>query len=339
MCTFDPASPRTTAYDIHEWIHDVLNIPKHTVTVIQIDGTKRQVYIKLIDKTFVQVLLRDTNGRAEYKHLTGELSLVSISVAGMGTKRVRITNLPPEVPDDGIRAALAPFGTVLAIMEEMWSKTYGYAVANGISQVTIKLSQPVTSHLTVAGHRVLLSCEGQPATCYGCGDIGYLYPTCPMRQNRGMVPRNKQHMTYATVVATTASTPPTQSTNTTYDILHNTSENRMDSTSPKMDVTCHVVDVCVKDANLSNRRSRTAPGTQQRTECSRKPTPATRSNGARDCLHTGGCCTLCNNNTGERGSSRPEDATRPTCLLGKVCRKRPPVTHVSHYSNSVTCSQ
>jgi hypothetical protein len=33
----------------------------------------------------------------------------------MGTKRVLIANLTPEVPDDALRAALACFGTVMAI--------------------------------------------------------------------------------------------------------------------------------------------------------------------------------------------------------------------------------
>jgi len=49
VCTFDTTSPRITACDIHEWIHQVLRIPEHTVSMIQTDGTKRHVYIKLID--------------------------------------------------------------------------------------------------------------------------------------------------------------------------------------------------------------------------------------------------------------------------------------------------
>jgi hypothetical protein len=86
VCNFDPTSLRITAFDIHECIHEAVRIPEHTVKMIQIDGTKRQVYIKLIDKECVQALLRSTNGQAEYKHHTGELSIVSIAVAGMGTK-------------------------------------------------------------------------------------------------------------------------------------------------------------------------------------------------------------------------------------------------------------
>jgi hypothetical protein len=34
------------------------------------------------------------------------------------------------------------------------------------------------------GHRVLLSYDGQPTTCYGCGDTGHLYPSCPKQENR-----------------------------------------------------------------------------------------------------------------------------------------------------------
>jgi len=113
VCTFDPTGPRITACDIHEWIHQVLRIPEHTVSMIQIDGTKRQVYIKLIDNAYVQAALRETNGQAEYKHHNGVLSMVNITMAGMGTKRVRIAKLPLEVKEHAIRTASPP-------LEQYW---------------------------------------------------------------------------------------------------------------------------------------------------------------------------------------------------------------------------
>jgi hypothetical protein len=122
VCFFDPSSPHITAFDIHEWLHDVFKIPEHTVNTIQIDGTKRQVYIKSIELSYVQALFRDTNGQAEYKYTTGELSIVNITNAGMDNKQVRIANLPPEVQNASIRTHLIPFGTILTITEEMYSK-------------------------------------------------------------------------------------------------------------------------------------------------------------------------------------------------------------------------
>jgi len=140
--------------------------------MIQIDGIKRQVIIKLIDNGYVQALRRETNGQAEYKHHNGVLSIVNIAIAGMGTKRVRITNLPPEVIEHAIRTALTPFGAVLAVIEEVWPKTciyiyiYIYKVPNGVRQVTITLTKHIPSQLTVEGQRTLLAYEGQPATYY-----------------------------------------------------------------------------------------------------------------------------------------------------------------------------
>jgi hypothetical protein len=134
VCTFDPTSPRITAYDIHEWIHQVLRIPEHAVSMIQIVGTKRQVYIQLIYNVYVPALLWETNGQSEYKHHNRVLSLVNIATAGMGTKHVRIANLPPEVKEQSKRTALTSFVTVLAVIEELWTKMYRYKVHNGVLQ-------------------------------------------------------------------------------------------------------------------------------------------------------------------------------------------------------------
>jgi hypothetical protein len=104
--------------------------------MIQIDGIKQHVYIKLADADSVHALLRDTAGQAEYKHPTGKMSIVHIALAGLGTKRIRIANLPPESSNDSLRAALAPYGKIMYIQNERWSKVYRYPVDNGVRQVT-----------------------------------------------------------------------------------------------------------------------------------------------------------------------------------------------------------
>ena len=142
----------------------------------------------------------------------------------MCTKRVRIANLPPEVKEHALRTALTPFGTVLAVIEEMWPKD-------------------------VYIYRALLSYEGQPSTCYGCRYIGHLYPTSPKRRDRVAAPRDQQHKTYATVVASSTSTPPTLTENATYVILSNNAENPVDHTLPNTDVPRHEDDTCIEDTD------------------------------------------------------------------------------------------
>jgi hypothetical protein len=46
VCTFGAQSPRITAYDIHEWIYETMHLEGTDVAMVQIDGPRRQVYIK-----------------------------------------------------------------------------------------------------------------------------------------------------------------------------------------------------------------------------------------------------------------------------------------------------
>jgi len=195
VCTFEPTSHRISAFEIHEWIHNKLRVPEHTVTMIQIDGPKRQIYIKLVDFACVQPLLQDTSGQSEYKHTNGEISIVHNEVAGMGTRRIRITNLPPEMAEETLRATLTPYGKIISIQEETLSRTYSYVVANGIRQVAMNLTKHIPSHMTIVGHRILTFYEGQPLTCYGCGEIGHMYQACPKKRGRVKVRLRKiQHI-------------------------------------------------------------------------------------------------------------------------------------------------
>ena len=64
--------------------------------MIQIDGPRRQVFIKFVEIKYAHDILQTTQGTAEYKHTSGEVPIVRIEMAGRETKRVRIANLPPK---------------------------------------------------------------------------------------------------------------------------------------------------------------------------------------------------------------------------------------------------
>jgi hypothetical protein len=117
VCTFDQKSPRISTYQIHEWIHEQLRLQETDIRLIQIDGPRRKVYIKFINNERMMVVLQSITELA-YEHMNGERSLVNVEVAGMGMRRIRVANLPPEVPDRVLRDVLSSYGEVKKTTDE-----------------------------------------------------------------------------------------------------------------------------------------------------------------------------------------------------------------------------
>jgi hypothetical protein len=130
--------------------------------------------------------MQTTNGSAEYKHVTGEISIVRIEPPGVVMRRIRIENLPPETPERTLRTALAPNGNIVTIQDEICSNAYRYRVPNGIKVIMMKKNKHLPSKMNIAVHNGLVFYEGQPVTCYGCGHSGHMYEACPERRRGEM---------------------------------------------------------------------------------------------------------------------------------------------------------
>jgi len=57
------------------------------------------------------------NGSAVYRHVTGEISIARLELAGMGMGRIRIANMPPEVTEGNLRAALTSYREIVSIQD------------------------------------------------------------------------------------------------------------------------------------------------------------------------------------------------------------------------------
>ena len=97
-------------------------------------------------------------------------------------------------------------------------------MANHIRQVSIMLTRHIPSHLTVAGHRALLSYEGQPPTCYDRGEVGHMYQACPTRQRKGTVRQVPTNGTYASILTSNASLSEKQLVDKTTEVGHSGEE-------------------------------------------------------------------------------------------------------------------
>jgi hypothetical protein len=170
--------------------------------MIQIDGIGRQVFIRFTDH-FVQDILNATNGQTVYKHATGDISPVRLMIAWMGTRRVRLANLSPELPNTTVRNALSQYGDVQSIKDDTGAKHYRYTVSNRIRIVMMTSKKHIPSHITVTGYRALTSYDGQPQTCYGCQRQRTYVSCLPKAQgSKTMAPAPVAH-TWANIVAST----------------------------------------------------------------------------------------------------------------------------------------
>jgi hypothetical protein len=204
VCEFDPQSPRISTYEIQEFIYEKLCLRETELNMIQIDGPKRHVYIKVSDPARMQELLTSTTGQAEYQTTNGVISKIRIEAVGLGLRKGRIANPPSEISGRNIRIALRQFREIRDIQSDTWSNNYRYRVSNGIRITTMNLVQHILSHIIAAGHRALISYEGQPTTCFGCNEIGHLYQVCPNRRHTGAVDPRAARKSWAEVATTGA---------------------------------------------------------------------------------------------------------------------------------------
>jgi hypothetical protein len=149
----------------------------------------------------MQTLLSETQGQVDFRHGNGEISKVRIEAVGLGMRKVRVANLPPEVADRTLTVAISTYGEIHNIQTETWSNAYRYPMANGIRVINMTLSRHILSTLVVAGYRTLISYEGQPITCYGCNESGHMYTTCPNRRRVRVEDRLEHVKTWAAVAA------------------------------------------------------------------------------------------------------------------------------------------
>ena len=144
VCVFDSKCPRISVLQIHKWIYEQLHLRQEEVRMVQLDGSRRLVFIKFNNER-MQEVIRTTQRQLEFHHENGELSLVQVDIAGLGLRRVRIANLPPEVPDRMLRETMSKYGTVKGISEQSQSKAYRYPVSNGIRIVELSLKLHIPS--------------------------------------------------------------------------------------------------------------------------------------------------------------------------------------------------
>ena len=74
---------------------------------------------------------------------------------------------------------------VKEMQREVCYKAHRYKVFSGVRIVVITLTKLIPSPILIAGHRGLVSYEGQFTICCGCGETVHFNQVCPKRRRVG----------------------------------------------------------------------------------------------------------------------------------------------------------
>lgn len=201
QCEFDRSVSRPTPFEIHEWLFNELKLTDNDILGLQLDSFLNSLFLKLPTMDMCDALVAFNNGERKFLHSNGTVSAVKLSNAGFGVRTVRVFNLPFEVRNETIEKHLRPYGTVLTVTKEKWSKAYRFQVENGVRSVSMIVRKHIPSFIFVNGHRAFVTYTGQPQTCSFCSGTGHFRTACPKRKRPAQLPKDgsEGELTYAAV--------------------------------------------------------------------------------------------------------------------------------------------
>lgn len=165
--------------DVIRFTANVLKIPAPEVHTIYKDENDRCFYIKFLDEPDFNCFVSGIEEQYRFEYGDGESTFVKLEVASRLFRYVRIFNLPPEVDDKDIAAALSQFGTIRQHVRERYPADYGYAVFSGIRGVHMEIGKEIPANLYIGHFKARLYYEGLKNRCFFCKQEGHLKAECP----------------------------------------------------------------------------------------------------------------------------------------------------------------
>ena len=98
--------------------------------------------------------------------------------------------------------------------------------------VRMSLDKHIPSHVVVAGHRGLISYEGQPTTCYSCNEPVHIKTECPHRRRERPVTRPTTMLSSAEAAAGAPTSQPITSMDSDTEMAAPDSKEAVTSQSP-----------------------------------------------------------------------------------------------------------
>lgn len=173
-------APRLKAVEVFDFVQNELGLKQENIGCLQIDVSINRFYLKLVEPLLCDELVLRAGGKYVLSRSDGSLcSLSAEHASGLGSRLIRVFNLPPELEGKVVAEAFSVYGKVLNVRLENWTSGFLKGVPNGIRHVLVELSKHVPSFVAVGKlGKFMTTYDGQPRTCAKCDLPGHTRHDC-----------------------------------------------------------------------------------------------------------------------------------------------------------------
>lgn len=176
---FDRSGAKPGPFEIHQWLKERIGLLEDQVEAIQLDGIKSTVYVKFINDLYPDRVIHKHGRDVDFKLDSGQVIKVKILKSDEQEKKIRVFNLPLELPNKYIQDYFTNYGHVTSIIDEKWGGKFAFSVKNGVRMLIVNLIKPVPSFVEIQGFKAHVVYEGQDKTCSVCHSNQHLRSECP----------------------------------------------------------------------------------------------------------------------------------------------------------------
>lgn len=158
-----------------------LGIKDTDVHSVYRDPAENIFFVKFKDESALKEVTKRLKATETFRYGDGREVTVHVAVADGFFRYVRIFNLPPEVTDDEIAAAMAKFGTIRQLVREKLPTDLSFNAYSGIRGVHMEVKSEIPAAMYIGHFKCRIFYEGLRNRCFICKQEGHVKAECPTK--------------------------------------------------------------------------------------------------------------------------------------------------------------
>lgn len=198
---FPLGAPRPSWIEIAGFVTTLDSDPKSMDTVYKMESD-RSLCIKYKSEDAMQAVLQKHRDGINFVYSSGKSVEVRMFMAGIHLQYVRVFDVPPEVEDKELIAALENYGKIHRMLREKFPTGLGLDhLYSGVRGVYMEISSDIPPAVYVAEWKANIFYDGLKGKCFSCQLEGHQKNSCPLGKATKKREQSKNlKSTYAGVV-------------------------------------------------------------------------------------------------------------------------------------------